>query len=83
MSGYHEPDLGDDSLPDAVTAQEALGDLPFLLGSSVTRGARRFDELAPYRPGANLSPYARLMRHDWPGFAGGEGVGPRHPGAAA
>ncbi|CAN7440363.1 DNA cytosine methyltransferase [Phenylobacterium sp. LjRoot164] len=74
MSGYHEPDLGDDSLPDAVTAQEALGDLPFLLGSSVTRGARRFDELAPYRPGANLSPYARLMRHDWPGFAGGEGV---------
>lgn len=74
MSGYQEPDLGNDDLPHAVTAEEALADLPFLLGSSVSRGARRFDELIPYRPNVALSPYARLMRQDWPGFAGGEGV---------
>lgn len=73
MSGYAEPDLGHEGLPKAVTAEEALGDLPFLLGTSVTRGARRFDELAPYRPGARLSPYARTMR-EWPGFEGGDGV---------
>jgi DNA (cytosine-5)-methyltransferase 1 len=72
ITGYAEPDLGHPRLPEAVTAEEALADLPFLAGTSVTRGARRFDELAPYRPDPPSS-YARLMR-EWPGYEAGEGV---------
>jgi DNA (cytosine-5)-methyltransferase 1 len=60
------------SLPPAITAEEALGDLPAidartLLKSGVLRrGARRFDEPMPYGKAAH-TPYAKLMR-SWPGF---------------
>jgi DNA (cytosine-5)-methyltransferase 1 len=73
IAGYAEPDLGHEGLPPAVTTEQALGDLPFLAGTSVTRGARRFDELAPYRSRVRLSDYARDMR-EWPDFEAGEGV---------
>jgi DNA (cytosine-5)-methyltransferase 1 len=73
IEGYMSPDLGDRSLPKAVTAAEALGDLPFISGKSVSRGARRFDELLAYNRSVEPSAYALLMK-SWPGFEAGEGV---------
>ena len=66
-------DLGDGSLPYPVTAAEAIGDLPFLHGGSVKRGARRFDELALYRRDFEPSPYAKSLR-EWGGFESERGV---------
>jgi DNA (cytosine-5)-methyltransferase 1 len=72
-TGYAHPDMGAPDLPFAVTAQEALSDLPFVSGRSVTRGARRFDELVAYNADVKPSAYARSMR-EWPGFQAGDGV---------
>ena len=60
------------SLPPAITAEDALGDLPaidarrLLKSGELRRGARRFDVPIPYGKEAH-TPYARLMR-TWPGF---------------
>lgn len=72
-AGFLQADLGDQSLPFPVTAEEAIGDLPSILGTSVKRGARRFTELAPYRKTNEISNYAAAMRQ-WKGFEGDEGV---------
>jgi DNA (cytosine-5)-methyltransferase 1 len=77
-SAYVEPDRGNSRLPRAVSAREALEDLPPItthLEGTLRRGARRFTELAPYRRirPDRLSSYAREMR-SWPGFEAGEGV---------
>jgi DNA (cytosine-5)-methyltransferase 1 len=59
--------LGD--LPPAVTAAEALMDLPQItahLEGSLKRGARRFTQGVPYAE-REPSAYGHLMRH-WPGF---------------
>jgi DNA (cytosine-5)-methyltransferase 1 len=72
-AGYVQPDTGDESLPFPVTAGEAIGDLPPIRGTSVTRGARRFDAFVPYRDTPDLSPYAAAMRA-WPGFESKGGV---------
>jgi DNA (cytosine-5)-methyltransferase 1 len=69
---FVEPDIGHEGLPHAVTAREAIGDLPAVtthLEGTLKRGARRFTEALPYRRTAwkNLSSYARLMR-SWPSF---------------
>lgn len=64
------------SLPQAVTAREALEDLPRItlhLEGKLRRGTRRFDVLAPYRKDEHPSPYAQLMRN-WPGFESKDGV---------
>lgn len=64
------------NLPRAVTAKEALSDLPPItlhLEGKLTRGARRFSDLVPYPVIGNISDYARLMR-DWPGFESPIGV---------
>jgi len=64
-----------EGLPPAVTAAEALGDLPAItehLRGELRRGARRFDRLVPYA-GPPSSDYARLMR-SWPGFENDAGV---------
>ncbi|MCW5749623.1 MAG: DNA cytosine methyltransferase [Alphaproteobacteria bacterium] len=76
--GFVEADTGHDELPSAVTAQEAIGDLPPVtlhLEGRLRRGARRFDERVSYRKTTwtNLSPYARTMR-SWPGFEERDGV---------
>jgi len=76
--GYVEPDTGHEGLPPAVTAAEAIGDLPPITlhrEGKLKRGARRFDELSRYRniPLSRLPAYARLMR-GWQGFEAGEGV---------
>jgi DNA (cytosine-5)-methyltransferase 1 len=61
----------------AVTAQDAIGDLPPItvhLEGRLKRGARRFDQLTPYaRDVAALNPYAQMMR-SWPGFENDVGV---------
>jgi DNA (cytosine-5)-methyltransferase 1 len=74
-AGYVPPRLPDEGLRSAVTAQEALGDLPTItehLRGEIGRGARRFDRLAKY---ASLpsSDYAKLMRQ-WPSFENPDGV---------
>lgn len=76
--GYVEPDLGHAGLPPAVTAGEALSDLPPITlhkEGKLKRGARRFTELSRYRdiPLSRLPVFAREMR-TWPGFEGGDGV---------
>ncbi|MEY4977937.1 MAG: hypothetical protein RLZZ352_207 [Pseudomonadota bacterium] len=66
--------LREECLP-AVTAEEALGDLPRItehLEGKVKKGARRFDTLHPY-PKLSLNRYAQLMR-TWPGFENEVGI---------
>jgi DNA (cytosine-5)-methyltransferase 1 len=75
-SGYIEPDVGGPHLPPAVSAAEAIGDLPPITlhrHGLLKRGARRFTELAKYRSDMRPSAYARAMR-SWPGFEASEGV---------
>lgn len=72
-AGYVQADLGDESLPYPVTAEEAIGDLPAIHGGSVKRGARRFDELSRYRETNEVTVYAAAMRQ-WRGFESPEGV---------
>lgn len=72
-AGYMQPNLGDESLPGPVTAEDAIGDLPPVKGTSVKRGARKFTELARYRAGTPSTPYQVTMRQ-WRGFEAGEGV---------
>ena len=60
-------------LPPAVTAEQALADLPPIFArkqlesGELRRGARRFDEPLPYDRRRKVSAYGRLMR-SWPGF---------------
>jgi DNA (cytosine-5)-methyltransferase 1 len=63
-------------LADAVTAREALDDLPAItrhLEGNLTRGARRFNTLTPYPDGMEISEYGELMRN-WPGFESHDGI---------
>ena len=61
------------SLPPAVTAEDALADLPsidarkLLKSGALRRGARRFDDPMPYGKPPHTA-FARQMR-SWPGFA--------------
>jgi DNA (cytosine-5)-methyltransferase 1 len=69
------PDVGT-NLPKAVSAREALLDLPPItmhLEGRLKRGARRFTDKVCYRKDVEPSCYARLMRN-WPGFESEEGV---------
>lgn len=71
--GYVSPDLGDPSLPHAVSAAEAIDDLVPIDGRAVRRGARRFDTLSPYGGSKVPTDYQKMMR-SWPGFGSDEGV---------
>ena len=65
-----------EDLPDAVTAKNALDDLPSIkrhLRGNLTRGARHFNTLTPYPDRKHISKYARLMRN-WPDFESHDGV---------
>jgi DNA (cytosine-5)-methyltransferase 1 len=70
---YIEPPAAGPELPPAVTAEEALGDLPAiyarqqLADGTLRRGARRFDQLLAYDGRRKVSAYGRLMR-SWRGF---------------
>lgn len=70
---YIEPPAPRRGLPAAVTAEQAIGDLPpiyarrQLASGTLKRGARRFDQAVPYDTRRKISDYAWLMR-SWPGF---------------
>ena len=76
---YLPPPEATPDLRPAVTAEQALGDLPpidarkELAEGRLKRGARRFDQVMPYGEAAKLSAYAQLMR-SWPGFEAGNGL---------
>jgi DNA (cytosine-5)-methyltransferase 1 len=67
---YLEPPIASPKLPPAVTAEDALGDLPainareMLASGKITRGARRFDMPVAYSR-KKPSKYAEQMR-SWP-----------------
>ena len=72
---YQPPPAPTPDLKPAVTAKNALGDLPPItlhLEGKLKRGARRFDKKIPYTKN-NLSNYARLIKN-WPGFENEEGI---------
>lgn len=59
-----------EGLPEAVSAREALADLPYIsdhFRDPALMRRRRIADKLPYRTCSNLSDYARLMR-EWPGF---------------
>lgn len=73
---YVEPPPAAKDLPHAVTAEQALGDLPIIteeMKAKIKRGARRFDKPLSCPPPANLSAFARQMR-EWDGFKAGPTV---------
>ena len=78
-NGYVDPPVVSKDLPPAVTAEEAIADLPPLAAPSLVRagalrrGQRRFDRLARYDASRPVSEYARSMR-EWEGFESAEGV---------
>lgn len=71
-AGYVQSPASEPGLPRAISAEEAIGDLPPIDGGSVKRGVRRLDggEAVPYRPANEISAYAATMRQ-WPGYEGG------------
>jgi DNA (cytosine-5)-methyltransferase 1 len=72
---YCKPPKAEKHLPQAITAEQAISDLPvidarrLLKTGALTRGARRFDQPMMYLKAENPSPYVRLMR-EWPGMTG-------------
>ena len=76
LSVAHQAEIVLKDLPVAVTAREAIGDLPKLsdhLNGRMSGGRRRFDTCLPFAT-KPLSDFAREMRWGWPGFRGGKGV---------
>lgn len=72
---YVAPLVAAPDLPPAVTAANALSDLPRItlhLEGKLRRGARRLEGLIPYDRQAD-HPYGRLMR-EWPGFENSDGL---------
>lgn len=76
VGAFSPEKVGSAELPYAVTASEALADLPAItlhLEGKMKGGARRFTELAAYTTKKPSNAYARLMR-EWPGFESVDGV---------
>lgn len=72
---YVEPPAATKRLRRAVTAADAIGDLPRItlhLEGKLRRGARRFDEPIPYSS-RQPSAFARAMK-EWPGHEGNGAV---------
>ena len=73
---YKAPPVAHTELPPAVTAEDAIGDLPVinareqLAAGLLKRGTRRFDIALPYAGHNGQTPFSRAMR-EWQGFAGG------------
>ena len=76
---YVDPPPATDVLPQAITAEEAIGDLPeidartLMRKGVLKRGARRFDSPVPYDGNRSVSDYAQSMKN-WPGFEAGDGI---------
>lgn len=77
--GYKAAPTASKSLPPAITAEEAIGDLPDILArellaaGALLRGARRFDVAMPYAGHNRQNAFVRKMR-EWSGFEGGPAV---------
>lgn len=78
-SCYKAAPQASSDLPSAVTAEQAIGDLPKifareqLAAGTLRRGARRFDVAVPYGGHNSENDYVLKMRK-WPGFEGGAGL---------
>ena len=76
---YVTPPEASPSLCPAVTAEQAMGDLPpidarsLVQSGELRRGARRFDQPVSYDRRRRVSEYARSMR-TWPGFEAREAL---------
>jgi len=73
---YVEPPQPSPDLIPAVTAQQAIGDLPPItshLNGGLKRGPRRFETLVRYDRRRRISSFAEDMR-SWPGFENCEGI---------
>lgn len=73
---YVDPPEATPELLPAVTAEQAIHDLPAItlhLNGLLRRGVRRFDEIMPYDPRRIPTEYGRLMR-EWPGFENETGL---------
>ena len=76
---YVDPPPATDVLLQAITAEEAIGDLPeidartLMRKGVLKRGTRRFDSPIPYDSNRSVSEYARSMKN-WPGFEAGDGI---------
>jgi DNA (cytosine-5)-methyltransferase 1 len=74
-SGYRPAPEAEDDLPEAVTAEQAICDLPEILArellasGELRRGARKFDVAIPYAGHNRQNDYIRTMRN-WPGYEG-------------
>jgi DNA (cytosine-5)-methyltransferase 1 len=72
---YCDPPAATSDMTPAVTAQDAIGDLPtmdarrMLAAGTLRRGKRAFDIAVPYHRSQSETDYARSMR-SWPGFEG-------------
>lgn len=72
---YVEPPEPSPEARPAITAQEALSDLPRItahLEGRLKKGARRFDTLVPY--GSKPSNHYQQLMRNWPGFPARDGV---------
>ena len=72
---YVAPPEPCDTLSAALTAEDALKDLPFIPEDhrcKLKKAPQRFNILDPY-PDVKLNKYAKLMRYDWPSFGNSDG----------
>ncbi len=80
VNNYLNPPEASDDLPRAVTAKEAIGDLPEINARTLMRkgvlkrGVRRFDNPVPYDRNRSVSDYAQLVRDRKPRMAGRVGA---------
>lgn len=76
---YCDPPPATSDLPDAISAADAIGDLPklhartLLAEGKLRRGIHRFKEDIPYQEPPSLSDYAKLMRQ-WPNLDAPSGI---------
>lgn len=74
-SAYKAAPEADNSLPPAITTEQAIGDLPEILArellasGQLRRGTRRLDAMLPYKGHNHQHEYVKAMR-GWPGFEG-------------
>ena len=76
---YRDAPQAAGDLAPAVTAEEAIGDLPgidarrLMREGVLKRGARRFDKPVPYDGNRPVSDYAQSMKN-WAGYEAGDGI---------
>ena len=76
---YVEPEKANPEHPPAITAEEAISDLPTifaqegLAAGTLRRGKRAFDVAMPYHCVEEQNDYVKSMR-TWPGYEGGPAV---------